>query len=300
VTSRLYVSNWYGSRVEVYSQARRHRLIGFLNTYPYRPNSVHVDAAGDIWVALDTYTGPSIYVYKPGTTTPFRTLTGVTHNAVGIDVAKDGTAYVTDTCNGCKVGAPAEIWIFAPGSDMPTGMLTDSNGTCCGWVAVDDRGNVFLTYESKSGHTGAIDEFVKGSQTPKSLGITLDSSPGGIEVLRNGTLVVTEQGVHFTAYDVAASIDTFPKDATKPSSVIQGSARCDNWIGASLDQSEQTVYVGDVIEARLGCNEKHGAAGQIEQYTYPKGALLHIFNKGLYPQSGWYALVTAADPAAAP
>ena len=295
----LYVANWYASGVEIYSQLH-HQVVGFLSTSPYAPNSVHVDAAGNVWVALNTNgQQPSVLVYAPGQTSPFRTLSGVTDTPVGIAVAHDGTAYVTDECSGtgCYSDTAAEIWIFAPGSNTPTAKLEDKNGTCCGWVAVDDRKNVFITYQSKTGYTGAIDEFPNGSTRPKSLGITLSTDPGGIEVLQDGTLVVTEQGVHAPSANIAPSIDTFPKGATKPSSVINGNSSCDNWIGLALNKRKTAVYVGDVLE-HTGCY-KNVAFGTVEQYSYPAGVLQREFNNGLKNQSGWTLLVPATSPAAA-
>lgn len=295
----LYVANWYASGVEIYSQLH-HQLVGFLSTSPYAPNSVHVDAAGNVWVALNTNgRQPSVLVYAPGQTSPSRTLSGVTDTPVGVAVAEDGTAYVTDECSGtgCYSNTAAEVWVFAPGSDTPTGKLEDTNGTCCGWVAVDDRKNVFVTYQSKTGYTGAVDEFPNGSTQPKSLGITLTTDPGGIEVLEDGTLVVTEQGVHSPSANIAPSVDTFPKGATKPTSIIQGNVSCDNWIGLALNRRKTAVFVGDVLE-HTGCY-KNVAFGTIEQYSYPGGVLQREFNNGLKNQSGWTLLVPATSPAAA-
>lgn len=287
----LYVANWYGNGVELYlAKTRAH--VGHLDTSPFQPNSVHVAGNGDIWVALNTDgNDPSIYVYKPGATAPFRTLTGVSNVAVSIAVARNGTAYVTD-----ENFSFGEVIVFGPGSNTPTATLTDPGSTCCGWVAVDRHGNVFFTYESASGHTGAVDEFVRGSKTPKSLGITLTTFPGGIEVLKNGTLVIVEQGI--PSFNLPAQIDTFPKGATEPSSVIAGNPTCDNWVGPALGKDEHTVYVGSTLEANNICNV-NGAFGAIEEYSYPSGTLLNKFNGGLTNQPGWTLLVPATAPAPA-
>ena len=287
----LYVANWYNNGVEVYA-AKSNTHVGHIDTSPYQPNSVHVGDDGNIWVALNNNPSqPSVYVYQPGATTPFRTLSGVANIPVSSALAKDGTVYVTD--ENLDVG---EIIVYAPGSNTPTSTLSVANGDCCGWVAVDDHGNVFFAYEVSGGHLGAIAEFVRGKGKPVDLGITLATSPGGIEVLKDGTLVVIESGI--PSFGLAAKIDTFPKGATQPSSVISGNVNCDNWVGPALDKKEKTVYVGSTLEASPLCGV-NGAFGAVEQYSYPAGTLLDEFSDGLTEQQGWTLLVPALNPPAA-
>lgn len=286
--SVLYVANWYRSAVEVISTNKKHSLLREISTAPYAPNSVHVDGDGNLWVALNTAgADPSLYVYKPGASTPFRTLTGVSRIPVGIAIGGDGTVYVTDENEGT-----GEILVFAPGSDTPTSTLLDANGSCCGWVAVDQKNNVFFTYESKTGHTGAIDEFVHGKTTPASLGITLGTFPGGILVLKDDTIIVTEQGI--TGYNLPAKIDTFKKGATSPSSVITGNPSCDEWVGPALNAKKNRIYVGTLF-TELVCYVNNNPAA-IKEYTYPGGKLVSEITSGIDNQSGWTLLVPAVDP----
>lgn len=286
----LYVSNWEHQSVEVIS-AKKHTLLREINTSPYYPNSVRVDGSNNLWVALDTYgTQPSLWVFKPGASTPFRTLNGIKNEAVGVAIDRDGTAYVTDQNEGV-----ADIWVFAPGSTQPTSELTDPNGTCCGWVAVDDQHNVYFTYESQTGHTGAIDEFVHGSTKPKSLGITLATFPGGIEVLHNGTIIVTEQGI--VDFNLPAKIDTFPKGATTPSSVISGDPYCDEWVGPALNRKKNRIYVGSIF-VNSSC-DIDGIPAATKEYTYPGGKMVAKFTTGIANQNAWTLLVPAISPPAA-
>ncbi|MFZ1016289.1 MAG: hypothetical protein WAN39_00295 [Candidatus Cybelea sp.] len=283
----LYVANWYGSSVEVLS-AKTHALVRQISTSPYNPNSVRVDGSGNLWVALDTNgSQPSIWVYKPGASQPFRTLNGISQ-AVGIAIDPNGTVYVTEE-------ATSNVSVFAPGSDTPTSTLADPNATCCGWVAVDDQHDVYFTYESPSVHTGAIDEFVNGSGQPKSLGITLGTFPGGIEVLKNDTLVVTEQGI--VSLYLPAKIDTFPKGATTPSSVITGNPNCDEWVGPALNKKKNRIYVGSIFTS-TSCFI-NGTPAAMKEYTYPGGKLIGEYTAGITDQSGWTLLVPAISPAPA-
>jgi hypothetical protein len=284
----LYVANWYRNAVEVISPTKKHALLREISTAPYAPNSAHVDGSGNLWVALNTDgSDPSIYVYKPGATTPFRTLNGVAHIPVGVAIDTDGTAYVTDEDEGF-----GEIIVFAPGSSIPTTVLNDTNGSCCGWVAIDKHHNLFFAYESKTGHTGAIDEFPHGSKKPKSLGITLGTSPGGMEILPNDSIVVSEQGI--TDFGLPAKIDTFPKGATTPSSVIQGDPNCDEWVGPALNAKKDRVYVGTIF-TEVSCYV-NGNPAAIKEYTYPDGKLVSEFTSGITQQSGWTLLVPALNP----
>ncbi len=282
----LYVSNWYRQAVEVIS-VPKHTLIREISTSPYYPDSVRVDSSGDLWVALDSYgSQPSLWVYKPGASTPFRALSGI-GQATAVAIDRNGTAYVTE-----QDSSAATIWVFAPGSNQPTSHLTDPSGTCCGWVAVDEHHDVFFAYESQSGHTGAIDEFVHGSTTPKSLGITLATFPGGIEVLHDGTIVVTEQGI--VDFNLPAKIDTFPKGATTPSSVITGDPYCDEWVGPAFNRKKNRIYVGTIFR-QTSCFIS-GTPAAIKEFSYPGGKLLAKFATGITEQAGWTLLVPALDP----
>jgi hypothetical protein len=286
--SVVYVANWYRNAVEVVSANKKHTLLREISTAPYAPNSVHVDGSSNLWVALNTAgSDPSLYVYKPGASTPFRTLTGVTHIPVGVAIDSDGTAYVTDENEGT-----GEVLVFAPGSNTPTSTLLDANGSCCGWVAIDQHHNLFFTYQAKSGPGGAVDEFVHGSTTPKSLGLTLATSPGGILVLKDDTIIVTEQGI--TASNLPAKIDTFKKGATSPSSVITGNPSCDEWVGPGLNAKKDRIYVGTLF-TELVCYVNNNPAA-IKEYTYPQGKLVTEFTSGIDNQSGWTLLVPAVDP----
>jgi len=134
---------------------------------------------------------------------------------------------------------------------------------------------------------------VKGTGTPKSLGIALETFPGGIEVLPDGTLVIVEQGN--PGLNVAARIDTFPKGSTTPSSVISGNPRCDNWVGPALNANRTKVYVGSTLEATPGCGIG-STFGAIEEFAYPAGTALSTFDTGLTNQPGWTLLVPATNP----
>ena len=289
--SVLYVANWYRNAVEVISGNKQHSLLREISTAPYAPNSVRVDGSGNLWVALNTAgADPSIYVYKPGTSTPFRTLTGVAHIPVGIAIDSDGTAYVTDENEGF-----GEIVVFAAGSSKPSTVLQDPNGSCCGWVAVDQHHNVFFAYQIASQRTGAIDEFVHGSKKPKSLGITLGTSPGGLEVLNDDTLIATEQGI--AGDNAPAKIDTFKKGAKTPTSVIVGDPNCDEWVGPALNAKKDRIFVGTIF-TELACYVNNNPAA-IKEYTYPQGKLVNEITSGITQQPGWTLLVPALDPAPA-
>lgn len=291
----LYISDWYKSGVLIYSQYPHHRVVGFIDTSPYQPNSVHVDAVDDLWVALNT-SGPdgtpSVYVYHRGQTTPYRVLTGIPQIPVNVAVGSDGTAYVTDEDNGS--GSGANVTVYAPGSNTPTSKLSVPNGTCCGWVAANRHGDVFLTYESPVGHTGEVVEFRPGSTRPRNLGITLTTFPGGIEVLGDGSLLVSEQGI--PENNLTARVDTFPKGATQPSSVIYGNPSCDQWVGPALNRDKTVLYVGSTILASQYCASQFQNFGVVEAYSYPSGTPLITFSNGLVNQPGWTLLFPATDP----
>ena len=139
--------------------------------------------------------------------------------------------------------------VYTVGSTTPTSTLTDPNMTYAFNDAVDDQGNLYVTYLHVSGPsgTGHIDEWPSGSASPIDLGITLQA-PGGIQTTRNGALLVCDQSVACGDFEPGSTAMTNLFATQTPGS-----------FGVALDKREKQAWV-----------ENSGAStGQLQQYKYP-------------------------------
>ncbi len=185
-TSVIYVSSYNGD-VQIYNQMGKNQtacgaITGFKN-----PQGVFVDAQSNVWIVDDT--AKAIYEYPPGGGTPIQTLddSGSFPFVVAVD-NKSGTVYVTNSQNG-------DVDVFAKGSTTKTATLNESKSLAEFFDAVDDKGNLYVSYLESGSGAGKIDEWVGGTGSPVDLGITL-GAPGGIQTTKSGALAACDQLKH--------------------------------------------------------------------------------------------------------
>jgi len=166
------------------------------------PLGLFVDAKRNIWVAIPG-TCPSVAAtvleFAPGKSTPIKTLQDP--DGWATDVAVDnasGTVYVINSNNhvgGCGEGNGV-VEVYANGSTTPTETLIDPHMNYASNDAVDDMGNLYVTYfeGTLSNGIGRIDEWLGGQGSPIDLGITLQS-PTGIQTTASGALLVCDEFV---------------------------------------------------------------------------------------------------------
>ncbi len=179
--SRVYVTS-YNNSVYVYNQTRHLKTPCGQITGVTNPQGLFVDKHHNLWVAISgncktQYS--SVLEFGPKSSTPIKTLQDSAGSAadVAIDNAS-GTVYVTnffDYTNGCASGNNGVVEVYAHGSTTPTGTLSDPNMTYAFNDAVDNQGNLYVTYLNVSGPSGSgrIDEWIGGSGSPVDLGISL-------------------------------------------------------------------------------------------------------------------------------
>jgi hypothetical protein len=198
--SVVYVSN--PNEVYIYDQEHNRkspcgRILPLSN-----PVGLFVDVKRNIWVAMPGVcpsVAATVLEFARGKSTPIKTLQDP--DGWALDVAVDnasGTVYVingNDRVSGCREGNGA-VEVYANGSTTPTGTLTDPHMNYAFNDAVDDMGNLYVTYfdGTLSNGIGRIDEWLGGQGTPIDLGITL-KSPTGIQTTASGALLVCDEFV---------------------------------------------------------------------------------------------------------
>jgi hypothetical protein len=151
------------------------------------PQGIFVDADANLWVA--DAAAQNVYEFSPGVQQPVQTLSdpnGVPNDVV-VDAAS-GTVYVVDYQNNVNPNTLVEL--YANGSTTPTGTLSDSNARNGGYAAVDNAGNLYVTFMTQA-NKAQVDRWTGGSGNPQDLGLQLISA-GGIATTARGALAVCD------------------------------------------------------------------------------------------------------------
>jgi DNA-binding beta-propeller fold protein YncE len=183
-TGELYVANYYGMSVEVYS-AGSHKLERTLTREIRFPFQVIFDSTGDAYVltrpkkivffpngqerglhtikgkyyaiALDSKdnlyaTGDSaIDVYKPGANTPFQTITNGVHNAFDIALDTAGNLYAANYDRGPNCGS---VTVYTPAGELAYKI---TQGICKpSKVAIGNEENLYVLNNGGSGYSVTV------------------------------------------------------------------------------------------------------------------------------------------------
>jgi len=251
--SVVYVTS-YDNSVYIYDRKATTpcgQITGVVN-----PQGLFVDKRRDLWVAVAgdcKNQFSSVFELAPGGTTPIKTLTDPAGPATDVAVDnKSGTVYVTNFfgyTKGCISGNNGVVEVYAGGSTYPTATLSDANMNYAFNDAVDNQGNLYVTYLKLNGPTGSgrVDEWTGGSGSATDLGITLEA-PGGIQTTKTGALLVCDQE--------AGCGDFAPGSTTMTNVFATQSAGA---FGVALDKHEHNAWV------------ENGSlsGGQLQRYHYP-------------------------------
>jgi hypothetical protein len=183
----VYIVASYEASVDIYDPKQLRAgpcgsITGFKSA-----QGLFVDSKGNLWVA--DALAQQAYEFAPGNTSPVLTLNdpnGVP-SAVAVD-EKSGTVYVTEYQN--NVNSTTLVEVYASGSTTPTGSLGDSVARNGAYDAVDNQGNLYVTFMTKS-NKAQVDRWMGGTGTPTNLGLKLISA-GGILTTRSGALAVCD------------------------------------------------------------------------------------------------------------
>jgi hypothetical protein len=185
--SVVYIVSSGNSSVQIYDPSQLAvgpcgRVTGLVS-----PQGLFVDSKGELWV-VDA-AAQQIFEFAPGTTSPVLTLSDP--NGVPYDVVvdgSDGTAYVTEYKN--NVNPSTLVEVYAKGSTMPTGSLSDPNARNGAYDAIDNKGNLYVTFMTQD-NKAQVDRWMGGAGSPQNLGLKLISA-GGIVTTASGSLAVCD------------------------------------------------------------------------------------------------------------
>jgi len=240
----------YDNTVYIYDQRRNGgaacgSVSGLVN-----PQGLFVDKQRNLW-AVNGGNGRSspsaVYEFAPPNPTPIKTLQD--SSGFPVDVVVDnrsGTVYVSNFFeNG---SAPGVIEVYAGGSTTPTSTLSDPHMTNAFYEAVDDQGNLYVTYLQVTGPSGVgrVDEWIGGTGSATDLGITL-KAPGGIQTTSTGALLICDQS--------APACGDFAPGSTTMSNAL--ATKDSDPFAIALDAHERHAYVEDT------------GAGSLQTWRYP-------------------------------
>ena len=282
--SVVYVTS-YDNSVYIYNQKHNGgapcgQITGLTN-----PQGLFVDKRGNLWVAVAgdcRSTFSSVLEFAPGGTTPIKTLQDPAGPATDVAVDnKSGTVYVTDFfgyAQGCGSGDNGVVEVYAGDSTTPTATLSDPNMNYAFDDAIDNHGNLYVTFLKLNGPTGSgrINEWMGGSGSAVDLGITLQA-PGGIQTTKSGALLVCDQS--------AACGEFAPGSTTMTNLFATGTPGS---FGVALDKREKHAWV------------ENAGYGLLQRYKYP-GPDAHPQQSITVPDGGYAGVaVSPAAPQGAP
>lgn len=250
--SVVYVVARYDQGIEEFDPSNLHAgpcgSIGVFKSI----GGLFTDSKGNLWV---TDRGArQIFAFAPGSKMPLQTLNDPTGVPIAVVVnERSNTAYVTDYQNDGDASTLVEV--YAHGSATPTGTLHDPVARNGAFDALDDRGNLYVTFMTQS-NTAQVDRWTGGAGTPQNLGLQLVSA-GAIATTASGALAVCDP--------FAYRCGTFAPGSVTMSHVFAHMGRNRNGVigdkppilhpdALALDRRERRAYV---------------AAGSLTQWTFP-------------------------------
>jgi len=253
-SSVVYVATQhYPASIYIYDQGvhgKHPQPCGQISNVKY-PQGLFVDRRGNLWVAVegDCKTQfSSVLEFAPGGTTPIKRLADP--DGVAWDVVVDddsGTAYVTNVSNftdkkTCAGSANGVVEVYAHGSTLPTGILTDSRINEAVTDALDDRGNLYVDYLSAASSAGIL-KWRHGEGTAKDLGVLLPGA-GGVQTTATGALAVCDQTECGGLAPGSTKLsDRFGK-ASGPYAIALDQAETDAWVQVPFGQTQRFKYPG--------------------------------------------------------
>ena len=211
--SLIYWGNYDTSTITIYSgKGVNGKQVGQITTGLSNPERLFVGADGSVYATNlgdNTITG-----YKPGTTSPFITISDGVNGPTGLTVDAAGTIY-------CANVDSDNITVYPKGETSPSLTIP----YFAEYLATDKQDNLYAS-------GAAVEEFAPGSTNGKDLG--LPAYPGALEVDRSGNLIVLYGG----------TVEYFPAGQTSPSKEISVSG---SPFALSLSKNEKDLYVSTEV-----------------------------------------------------
>jgi hypothetical protein len=173
-----------------------------------------------------------------------------------VAVAHDGTVAVTNVCTAPSCAGSGNISFYAPGSSSVTrvakGLMSQYY-----YGDFDKRGDFYN--DGLSGSTVEVGVVRHNSKSDKALGISGITSPGGIQIARNGTINILDEACPCVQiYSGSKHVGTVSlTGVTRP-------------VTFALDQKNKHLWVTDV------------SSKTVDEFAYPSGGSI------LYQYGGFY------------
>jgi hypothetical protein len=259
---RLYAADAGGfgpsSPVYVYKERGTNRKpLGSFGTFS-SPLALATDLAGNIYVpdwGHSAYDG-RVYVYANPLSPPFLTLDDTGALPSDLTVAADGTVYVANGFDQALCGGQAgDVRVYPKGQAQSAYAICDAgisqpysqiNG-----VALDPKGDVFVTWEAASNTYGMVREFTPGPHFKGHFLKPVFKLPYAVGVDGAGDVVVSDVRV--------PAIEVFAPGASSPKFTL---AKTGDPTRFAFGASGRRIFVADAL------------ANQIDEYDYPQGTLV--------------------------
>jgi hypothetical protein len=254
-SSVVYVATQhYPASVYIYNQSvhgKRPKPCGQISGLSM-PQGLFVDGSGDLWVAVEgncTSQFSSVAEFAPGGSTPIETLkdpAGIAWDVV-VD-AHSGTVYVTNVSDysdksNCTANKNGAVEVYAHGSTTPTSVLRDWRMSLAVDDALDDQGNLYVTYEAPGSGPNGILEWRHAKGTAKDLGITLPGL-GGIQTTATGALLVCDQSECGNFAPGSTRMTNRFGTKTGPYGVALDQSEKNAWAQVPFGDTQRFVYPG--------------------------------------------------------
>jgi sugar lactone lactonase YvrE len=247
---QLFVSSFRLNYVSIYcvvGKRQNQAPIGEITDGINGPEGAVVDAKGNLYITNTN--SNTVSEYAPGTTSPSFTYSSMLSAPAGVAVDAKQNVYVSNLGSG-------EVIEFAQGANTAAATLTGM--TLPIDVAVDAKGDVYVTTYTSSFASGEILEYAAGKTQGTNLGIATDE-PGGITLDKSGDIVTADQRL--------PGVLVFPPGKKSPSKTFAVSMN--DPISVRFNRAETRAYVGDSIE------------NDVEVYSYPSGQLIDTITDGV-------------------
>jgi hypothetical protein len=250
----IYLTDDAANTITVFSNAFKvtAQLTGLGN-----PSGIARDSSGDIYVANSG--AQNIVEYTRGLKSVKATLADSGYEPIGVSVdSASGTVGVANVIAD-ELG-PGSVTFYAKGATTPCTTVSDSNWNSVYFDAFDARGDLYIDGVAKSGET--LVGVVSGGCAAKKITTLRGASlafPGSIDVLKDGSILLDDQGTGHgsTVYEYAPPANG--KFAKPRATVVLASSI--DVVSVSLDATEKHLFGADA------------EASNNKEFQFPAGGL---------------------------
>jgi hypothetical protein len=176
----IFASLPQSNTVDIFSQGRKHKMVGQITTGLNSPLGLATDATGNLYVANQNV--PTVPVYAPPYTgAPFLTLDAAGNLPQGVAVSAHGVVAALNYCNTSSCDVPYVVSFYAKGSTKLCVTVPVSGNGIDGIAeggSFDDAGNLYLVGQVANSPDQFIGEIKGGCKAKKTVLLTTNTALG--------------------------------------------------------------------------------------------------------------------------